>query len=229
MIGMFVSTSENSIDNQSAPVHLQWLEASLLPVGWFDTMTAFGIIIVHDHRIYTQFDQMGFFDVQAPDKKRLQESTEQKNTRPGKRVEKAFHPVRRSHIVHIGFNTAGISGIIAQLIKPGEMPAGTIEHETQHLLHQFSDFKPLFVFSDGAEKSVQYRKNLNLVQVGDKQSQAGSTGQAVICGFDRADLQFSFPIIFVMFVHKVLYLVGLLLLIIFWGKFNKHYSMLQQV
>jgi hypothetical protein len=67
------------------------------------------------------------------------------------------------------------------------------------------------------------------VQVGDKQSQAGSTGQAVICGFDRADLQFSFPIIFVMFVHKVLYLVGLLLLIIFWGKFNKHYSMLQQV
>jgi hypothetical protein len=87
---MFVSTPENSIDNQSAPVLLQWLEVSLPPVGWFYTMTAFGIIIVHDHRIYTQFYQMGFFDVQTPNEKSLQESTEQKIRVQAKALKKRF-------------------------------------------------------------------------------------------------------------------------------------------
>jgi hypothetical protein len=80
MIGMLVPTTEYRIHDVTPPVHLQGLESLFLFVGRFDTIAAQGIVVVHDHGIDTQLDNLGPDDPQAPEKKRLQQSRN-KNTR----------------------------------------------------------------------------------------------------------------------------------------------------
>jgi len=108
------------------------------------------------------------------------------------------------------------------------MPTGTVNHEAQNLFDNFKDLNALFVFSNRTEKPVNQRKNLNLMQIRDKQCQAGPSGQPVVGDLDVANFQFLFSIFFVILAHKVLYLVGLAILVNTFVGFNKHYSMLWQ-
>ena len=45
--------------------------------------------------------------------------------------------MRRSHVRSIGFDAAGISFILRELIEIGQSPAGAIDKEAQHLLEKF--------------------------------------------------------------------------------------------
>ena len=134
--------------------------------------------------------------------------------------------MRGCHLIQISFYTAGIARVFGKLIKISQMPAGTINHEAKNLLDKLEDINTLFTFSHRTEKSVYYRKNLNLMQIGDKQRQAGSSGQTLAGGLDCADFQFLFSVISDIFTHKVLHLVGLAILVITLVGFNKYYSML---
>jgi hypothetical protein len=189
-------------------------------------MPALGIIIVHHHGINTQFNQVGLFDFQAPDKQSLQQSAEKKNPRPGKGIEKTLHLVRGSHLVYIRLNTAGISLIFGQLIKIVQVPAGTIEHKAQDLFKKLENIGALPVLTDRSEESVQPIKNFNMIQIRDEQAQPGPTGQSVGGGFNSADFQFLFSVVFVNFIHRVLHLLGLAILVIALVGFNKDYSIL---
>ena len=64
------------------------------------------------------------------------------------------------------------------------------------------------------------------MQVGHKQSQACSAGQPIGGGFDASNFQFLLPVIFAMFAHRVLYLLGGVMLVIALVGFNKHYNIL---
>ena len=98
MIGMLVTAPENRIDDETPPVHLQGLKTLLLFVGGFNAMPTLGIVIVHNHRIDTQFDQFWVGDLQSPNKQGLQETSKQKHAHPGKAFEKPFDLMGRSHL-----------------------------------------------------------------------------------------------------------------------------------
>ena len=210
MVGVFVSTAENGIYNQAAPVHLQWLKALFLFVGRLNPLAAFSVIIVHDHGINTQLNERGLFYLQAPE-------------------EQGLHPVRGSHVFHIGLDTAGIAGISGELIKIRQMPAAAIDHETQHLLEKLENLDAFFVFPDRTEKPVQLGENLDSVQIGNKQGQSSPAGQTFPGDLNLTDLQFLFPEIFVIFAPKVFFLFGLGALVIALPGFNKNYSTLPKV
>ena len=108
MVGVLVAATKDRIDDQSAPVHLQRLKPFFLFIGRLDSMAAVGIIIVQNHGVNAQLNQLWLFYPQAPDKQRLQQSTKQKYSGPGKSVEKSFDPMRGGHPFHAGFDASGI-------------------------------------------------------------------------------------------------------------------------
>ena len=196
VVGVFVPTSENGIDNEATPVHLQRLKPLFAFIRRFYSLTTIGIIIVHHHGVESQLDHIRRFDPQAPDEQGLQQSPEQKDPRPGKCFEKALDTVGRGHLFFIGFDAAGVTGILGQLIKISHMPAGAVDHKAQNRLKKFEDGNALFGFADRPEISVQNWENTDGVHIGDKQGKTGSTGQSFTGLFDAVDLQFLFAIIF---------------------------------
>ena len=108
------------------------------------------------------------------------------------------------------------------------MPTGAVNHKTQDLFEELENFNALFTFPDRTEKSLNHWKNLNLMQIRDKQCQTGPSGQSFVCDLDFADFQFLFPVFFVIVAHKVSYLVGMAILVITLVGFNKYYSTLHQ-
>jgi hypothetical protein len=64
------------------------------------------------------------------------------------------------------------------------------------------------------------------MQITHEQGEARPAGQPVGGGFDASNLKFSLPIIFAMVAHRVLYLLGVWLLINSLVRINKHYSTL---
>jgi hypothetical protein len=208
------------------PVHLQGLESLFLFVGRFDTIAAQGIVVVHDHGIDTQLDNLGPDDPQAPEKKRLQEPTEQKHPRPGKRLEEPLDLMGRGHVDAISFDAAGIAFILTKLIEIGQPSAGAVDKKTQHLLEKLCNRQTFAALADGTKPAIEPIENLNAVQIGHDQGQASSAGQAVGSGFDTSNFQFILPVIFAMLAHRVLYLLGVWLLAITLVGITKHYNTL---
>ena len=100
------------------------------------------------------------------------------------------------HLFFIGFDAAGVTGILGQLIKISHMPAAAVDHKAQNRLKKFEDGNALFGFANRSEISVQNWENTDGVHIGDKQGKTGSTGQSFTGLFDAVDLQFLFAIIF---------------------------------
>ena len=63
---------------------------------WTDNPIA--TIMIPCHGIDTQIDDLGSDDLQASEKKGLQQSAEQKDPRSGKSFEKPFDLIRRGHV-----------------------------------------------------------------------------------------------------------------------------------
>ncbi len=120
VIGMLVSAAKDRIDNETAPVHLKRLKAFFLLIGRLDTMAMKGVVIVHDHRIDAQLDHSRLGNLQTPDKKGLQDASEQKNPRPRKGLKKTLDLMRGGHVGFVRLNAAGITFILAKLIKVGQ-------------------------------------------------------------------------------------------------------------
>ena len=226
MIGMFVSTAEHGIHDETAPVHLEGLESLFLFVGGFNAMPLQGIIIIHDHRINTQFDDIGSDDPQAPKKKRLQQPAEQKHPRPGKSLEEPFDLMRRGHVCAIGLDAAGISVILTKLVEIGQPSAGAVDKKAQHLLEKFCNRQAFAVLADRTEPAIEPIENLDAVQIGHEQGQACSAGQPIGSGFDASNFEFILPVVFAMLAHRVLYLLGVFILVDNLAVFNKYYNTL---
>ena len=191
-------------------------------------MSALGIIVVHNHRIDAQFDHIGPGDLQTPNEKGLQKTPEQKHSRPGKGLEKAFDLMRRSHVRSIGFDAAGVSFILRELVEIGQSPAGAIDKEAQHLLEKFRYANAFAVFTDGGEPAIEPAENLDAVQIGHEQGQARSAGQPVGGGFNASNFKFILLVISAMFAHRVLYPLGVVMLAITLVGIIKHYNTLPE-
>src|SRR6056297_1722802 len=189
-------------------------EIPLLFICRLHSMAPLGIVIVHHHGINAQFDHIRLFDLQAPNEKLLQQTPEQENPGPGKRIEKAFHLVRRSHLFDIGLNGSSIALISGELVKIDQMPAGAVCHEAENLLKKFEYIRAFSAFAHRPEEPIQKAKNFNLMQICDKETQPGSSGQPVGSCLHGADFGFIFSVGFAILFHKVLHLLGVLLLLL---------------
>jgi hypothetical protein len=226
VVGMPVPTAKYCINDEPTPIHLQGLKPFLLFIGGFNPLPMFSIIIIQNHGVDAQFDDTGTGDLKTPKEKCLKQSPEQKNPYPGESLEKSLHLVRRGHGFHICFDRAGIAFVFPDLVKIGQMTTGAIEKETQDLLEHLADWQSLAAFSDAAEPPVQLLENQDLVEVGHKQCQPCSSGKPIRS--DLNSLNFVFPShdLFDTLSHKVLHLLGAMLLVITLVGFFKHYSML---
>ena len=153
------------------------LKALFLLVGGLHAMPAFCIVIVHDHRIDTQFDYIGLRNPQTPDEKGLQKAAEQKDARPGECFEKAFDLMRRGHVFDWRLDAAGIAFITGNLVEVCQAPTGSIGKKAENLFEKLCNLNSFSVFSDGSEPVVEPAKNLNAVHIGHEQGQPGSSGQ----------------------------------------------------
>ena len=224
IVGVLVAATEDHIDNQSAPVLLQRLETFDSFVCRFDPVSALGIVVVQHHGVDAKLNQSETHKVKSPNKQMLQQTPEQIDPRPGKRIKKALDPVGEGHRTHSGFNASRIAAVLGQMVEIAQMPAGAVCHKTQHLFEYLKDRQPFFTFSDGAEKSVDQRKYFDTVQVTYKQRQPGSCGQPSAGFFNRTDFQFLFPIFFAIALHRVLHLLVILCLVVLLVAFKNHTS-----
>jgi len=85
VIGVLVITTEHRIYNHASPVHRQGLKSHFPFAGRFDAVPSLGIVIVHNHRIDAYFDHIRPGDLQAIEKKGVQEPAE-KNTHVQKKA-----------------------------------------------------------------------------------------------------------------------------------------------
>jgi hypothetical protein len=126
----------------------------------------------------------------------------------------------------IGFDAPGIAGVFGKLIKIAQMPAGTIDHKTQNLFKKLKYLNPLAVLADRTKKSVRQWKDVDGMQVGDKQCQSGPAGQTLVGFLYATNFLFSFSVISAISIHEVLHLVGLAAIVMILVYFNNDYSML---
>ncbi|WP_419657657.1 hypothetical protein [Desulfosarcina variabilis] len=209
-----------------SPIHLQGLKTLFLLVGGFHAMPAFCIVIVQDHCIDAQFDYIGIRNAQAPDKKGLQKAPKQKHARPGKCFEKTFNLIRGSHVLFWRLYTTGIAFIARNLVEVGQASAAAIDKKAQHLFEKFSNCETFSAFSDGAEPPIQPAENLDAVHICHEQAQPRPSCQSVGGGFNTSDFGFILSVVFAMLVHRVLYLLGVLNLVVNLVVFNNYYNTL---
>jgi len=226
VIGMFVPAAKDRIDDEAPPIHLQGLKALFLLVGGFNTVATFCVVVVQHHRIDTQLDYIGLSDPQTPNEKGLQKAPEQKHAGPGKRFEKTFDLIGRSHVFFWRLDATGIAFIARNLVEVSQPTTGAIDKKAEHLFEKLCDCKAFSVLSDGAEPPIQPAKNLDAVHIGHEQGQARPSGQAVGSDFDTSDFEFILLAVFAMFAHRVLHLLGVCNLVVSLGAFNKYYSTL---
>lgn len=208
MVGVLVAASKDGIDKQAPPIHLQRLESLHSLVGRLDALTAFGIVVVHDHGIDPKFDQGRIYEPQSPYEQFLEHLSEQEYPYPGKGFEKPFDAMGGSHLPEFGFDASGIPRILGKSIKTGQMSAGAVCHETNHLLHEFKYGKTFPALSDRTEELLEKSEDLNVVQVSYEQSQTGPAGEPVAGLLDASNFRFLFAVIFANFAHEVLHLLG---------------------
>jgi hypothetical protein len=223
MIGMLIPAAKHGIDKVSAPVHLQWLESFLLFVGWLNAVPTISIIVIQDHRVNAKLYYMRLNYFQAPEKQTVQKSPEQIDAYKRKALEKSFHHMGRGHLLHVCFDTPGISGIFLEMIEIDQVPAGAIHKKTEHLLEKLCDILALPTLPHRAEKPIQQREDLNTMQIGHEKSQSRSPCQFLAGRLNIADFQCAFAINFVIFSHVVLHLVGYAFrLLLFCGYYNNN-------
>jgi hypothetical protein len=223
VIGMLVPTSKYSLNDETAPIHLQGLESLFLLVGWLNTLTAKGFVVIHDHRINAQIGDLLAGNLQTPEKKMVQKPAEQKHTRPGKGLEKPFDLMRIGHARLIWLDAAGITLTLGKLIEMGQSTTGAIDEKAQHLLEKLYIGQAFAVFTNGTEPAIEPVEHFNAVQIRHEQGQTRTAGQPVSGGFDTSNFKFILPVIFALSARRVLYILGVWFLVSPLARINKCY------
>jgi hypothetical protein len=155
MVAVLATTPKHRIDDEAPPGQLQGLKALHLLVSRFDAMALLGFIVIHDHSVQAQLNDLGFVQPQSSEKHLLQQRPEQPNAVPREGVEKPFDGVGRQHVLWRRLDGGGVSSILLQGIEVDQMPAGAVRQETKDLLEHFRHGLPLGIFADRSEKALQ--------------------------------------------------------------------------
>ena len=101
--------------------------------------------------------------------------------------------------------------------------------KAQHLLEKFCDSQAFTILADRTEPAIKPIENLDAVQIRNEQGQACSAGQPIGSRFDATNFKFILPVVFAMLAQRVLYLLGVFILVVNLAVFNNHYNTLSNV
>jgi hypothetical protein len=192
MVAMLLASPKDRIDDESAPRHLERLEPFDLLVGGLDSVPPVGLIVVHDHRIDTQFDQLRLGELQAPEEQLLEQPAEQPYTKPGESFEETLDRMGRKHSFHIRFNGGCITSIFLQGIEVDDVSAGPIEEKAEKLLEYLDQRLALIALSNATKQALQMRIQLDILQIAHKKAQPSTGSENVGCSLNCINLTFAF-------------------------------------
>jgi hypothetical protein len=191
MVAVFLPSPENGIDEKSAPRHLKGLESFHLFVGRLHSMALIRFVIVHDHRVDSKLDHLGFGQIHTPHEKLLEKTAKQPDAVPGESLEEALNGMGGEHRLFARLDYPRISGIFLEGIKVDKMSAGPIQHETENLLEDIHHGLALQTLSHTAEKPLKMSVEQDIAQVMNKQGESGTRAQCICCFLNFIYLAFA--------------------------------------
>ena len=118
-------------------------------------MALLGFIVIHDHSVQAQLNDLGFVQLQPPEEQLFQQGPEQPNAVPREGVEKPFDGRGKKAGSRRRLDSGSVSSILLQGIEVDQMPGGAVHQETKDLLEHFRHGLSLGIFADGAEKALK--------------------------------------------------------------------------
>ena len=187
VVGVFVAAAEDGIDDEIFPVELKGLKAADLFVSGFDAFAPLGIVVIHNHGIQAEDDEVGIFKLEAPEEKPQEEVAEEEDPGEGEGIEEAFYGVGGGKF--LGLDGEGVGGVVLEVVEEGEVSGGAVGKEAEELEEDGEDVEGLGIFADGAEKSLDNRGNMDVFDVFSKEVESGAGGKIFVGGLDLGDLE----------------------------------------
>jgi hypothetical protein len=95
--------------------------------------------------------------------------------------------MRRGHAIDVSFDSGCVAGVFGQDIEVGQVSAGAVEEEAEHLLEKLIDGRAFGVLAHGAEKAVDVGEKTNATNVASKEVEPGPACQTVVRDLDIVD------------------------------------------
>ncbi len=219
MIAVVIPGAKHGIDQKTVPCHLQRRKPLDLLVRGSDSMPLAGVMVVQNHRIDPEDDNLGLGQLQSPQEKLLQESAEKVNPRPPKGPEEPLHAMAGQQGFRNTFNHPGITRIFPQMIEIGQVPTGAIHKKTEELLEDFNNRLAFPASTDRPKKAFQRFVQADTFQITHKKAQASTAAEAILCGMNTIDFGTLTSIACGNIVHTNLPPVGLIM----WNQCLRHF------
>jgi hypothetical protein len=199
-IAVFFSGPEGTVRQKTLPGQLQGIKT-------FDFFICG--IVVHDHVIDIQDDNIRLGDAKTPDEHGQMDFSEAQDKWPRECVQESFDCMRRDHISMFGLNQSSICLIIPQLVKIGQVAACTIQKVANGLLEKLLHRSSLFALPQACEHRNEHQlHNVDVFQVLHEEVQTSPTCYLFICRLNPIDFMLFFGLVFATLAHPTLHFLG---------------------
>ena len=187
VVAVSIASAKDCIDDETLPGQLEGMESLDLLVSGLNPMTLVGVIVVQDHRVEAQDDDLGFGKAQPPQEELTQQLSEEVNYRQREGFEEPLDGMGGQEVLLAAFHDTCVSRILLQGIKVLEMPAGSIDQKNEDLFEDLEDGQALTTLSQASEELLQDRPDANVVEVSHEEVEPCSSGQGIVGHFDFGD------------------------------------------
>ena len=188
VVGMRIPVAKNGINDVSPPCHLEGRKAQYLLVGGLDPLAFNGVVVVHNHGVQTEDDDVGIANAQSPEKEAHEQAAQQSGSAPGKGVEKTSDGVGRHHGGKRRFDGGRVAAVLGHDIEVGQMLAGAVEEKAEHLFEELPDGSAFGVFAHGRKHSIDMLIEFEASEVAREEIEPCSAGQDLVCCLDIIDV-----------------------------------------
>lgn len=188
VVGMRIPVAKNGINDVSPPCHLEGRKAQYLLVGGLDAFAFDRVVIVHDHGVQAEDDDVGIANAQSPEKEAHEQAAQQSGSEPGKGVEKTSDGVGRHHGGKRRFDGGRVAAVLGHDIEVGQMLAGAVEEKAEHLFEELPDGSAFGVFAHGRKHSIDMLIEFEASEVAREEIEPCSAGQDLVCCLDIIDV-----------------------------------------
>jgi len=215
VIAVLLPGAKLRIDQYPIPGKLQGIEALALLIGGFYSLLLFSLVVVHNHGIQVQLDQVRLGYRESPDEYGQQDMSEALDQGPGKGLEKSLYCMGGDQASRIGLYCPSIGLILFQMVEIGQMPTCAIYEKSKELHKDIVNRRSFFVLAQVPKEWKQEQiKDPNVVQVINKEAESSSAGDLFVSSFHVMDFTFDFRLLFAILAHNALHFLG----VTFWQR-----------
>jgi hypothetical protein len=138
-----------------------------------------GLVVVHHHGVDAEEYGLRLLELEAPEEEVEQQPAEQPDPGPPEGPEEAFDRVRGGHVIAPGLDSGGVALVRSELIEADQVATRAVQKETEELVEEADDSKPLCAPAHRAKKAIEVAKESDVIQVAAEESQAAPAGQGI--------------------------------------------------